>query len=118
MILIKCVHQSQWFMRIGYVWRSGRSTGGLLHLHRGAHLGFRRGYSYCTRGWWPCIRSHWYAIPIFHFLYVLHSHQSGSELDIMGKRVLATNSQTMADHIAGFIRNRCLPQDIGRMPDM
>ncbi|ELR22751.1 myoinositol monophosphatase 1, putative [Acanthamoeba castellanii str. Neff] len=42
---------------------------------------------------------------------------TGGELDIMGKRVMATNGQEMADKIVGFIRDRNLPQDVGSLPD-
>jgi hypothetical protein len=35
----------------------------------------------------------------------------------MGKRVMATNGQEMADKIVGFIRDRNLPQDVGSLPD-
>lgn len=42
---------------------------------------------------------------------------TGGELDIMGKRVMATNGREMADKIVGFIRDRNLPQDVGSLPD-
>jgi len=41
----------------------------------------------------------------------------GGELNIMGKRVLAANSQEIANQITRFIHNRSLPQEAGQVPN-